>query len=332
MKLLVTGGAGFIGSNFIKYLLKKHSNITVYNLDKLTYAGNQDNLIELDKEPRYIFIKGDICNQKMVNRIAGQVDAIVNFAAETHVDRSILDPESFINTNIKGTYTLLEAVKKYKVKRFVQISTDEVYGSILSGSFTEKSLLNPSSPYSASKASADMLINSYFVTYKIPVMIARPSNNFGPYQYPEKFIPLFLTNAMENKICPLYGDGKNVRDWLYVLDNCEAIDLVLNKGKEGQVYNVSSGNTISNIRLAEIIVRSTGKSKMLIKKVTDRRGHDRRYSLDSTKIRKELSWEPKSDFDDVLAETLCWYRGNRWWWEKIKNRETSKRWGQSSRM
>jgi dTDP-glucose 4,6-dehydratase len=319
MRILVTGGSGFIGSNFIKLVLKKHSNYTIINLDKLTYAGNPDNLLDLKKEPRYLFIKGDICDKNIVNKTAARVDAIVNFAAETHVDRSILDPEAFINTNIRGTYTLLEAAKKFRVKRYLQVSTDEVYGSISGGSFTEKSPLNPSSPYSASKASADMLVNSYYTTFKLPVMITRSSNNFGPYQYPEKFIPLFLTNAMENKACPLYGDGKNVRDWLYVSDNCEAIDLVLNKGKIGEVYNISSGNEVSNIKLAEQILRSARKPRTLIRKITDRKGHDRRYSLDSTKLRRELSWRPKAGFKEALEETLNWYRDNQWWWEKLKN-------------
>ena len=306
MKLLVTGGAGFIGSNFIRHILKKYPDYKITNLDKLTYAGNPDNLKEVEGNPNYTFIKGDICDAKVVSEAAEGVDAIINFAAETHVDRSILDPGSFIKTDVYGTYTLLEAVKSKGITRYIQISTDEVYGSIEQGSFNEESTLMPSSPYSASKAGADIVVQAYRKTFHLPVIITRSSNNFGPYQYPEKLIPLFITNAIEDNPLPMYGDGLNVRDWIYVADNCEAIDVVLHKGKDGEIYNIGGGNERTNRVITEIILKETGKSGDLIKFVKDRPGHDRRYSIDSSKL---VSWGfvQKYKFEDAIAHTVKWY-------------------------
>ena len=322
LKLLITGGAGFIGSNFIRYILNKYQDYKIINLDKLTYCGNLDNLKDVKDNPRYQFIKGDICDSKTVAELASQKpDAIINFAAESHVDRSISDPCSFLKTDVWGTYNLLEAVKKYKIGRFLQISTDEVYGSNEKWSFTEKHPLNPSSPYSASKAAADMIVNSYFVTYKMPVLITRSSNNFGPFQYPEKIIPLFITNLLEDKKVPLYGDGLNIRDWLYVLDNCEAIDLILHKGKVGEIYNAGGGNEKTNLELTRFILKEIGKDDASIEYVKDRPGHDRRYSLNCEKIKKELGWQPKYNFEKALKDTIQWYKENEWWWKKIKTGE-----------
>jgi len=321
LKLLVTGGCGFIGSNFIRYILQKYPSYKIINLDKLTYAGNPENLKDVEKNKNYKFVKGDICDKKIVDELSKDLDCIVNFAAESHVDRSILEPDAFIRTDIIGTHTLLEAVRKNGVPRFVHISTDEVYGSIESGSFTEASPLKPNSPYSASKAGADLLCRAYYITYKVPVIITRSSNNFGPYQYPEKIIPLFITNVIEDKPLPVYGDGLNVRDWLYVLDNCKAIDLVLHRGKPGEIYNIGAGNEIPNIELTKKILRILNKPESLIKFVQDRLGHDRRYSLDTSKIRKELGWKPEYNFDTALEKTVDWYLKNRQWWEKIKKKQ-----------
>ncbi|MBU1852619.1 MAG: dTDP-glucose 4,6-dehydratase [Candidatus Omnitrophica bacterium] len=319
MRLFVTGGCGFIGSNFIRYILRKHPhpNYKIINLDKLTYCGCKDNLKDIEKDRRYRFIKGDICDKGLVDRITKNCDAIINFAAESHVDRSIEDAASFIHTNIYGVHVLLDAAKKYKLKRFVQISTDETYGSIQKGSFKENSLLHPNSPYAASKAGGDHLALAYYTTFKVPVIITRSSNNFGPYQFPEKVIPLFITNLLENKKVPLYGDGLNVRDWLYVLDNCRAIDVVLHKGKTGEIYNIGGEREIPNIKLTRIILRLLKKPDSLIKHITDRLGHDRRYSLDSTKIRR-LGWRPTKDFNVAIKETIEWYKNNRAWWENKK--------------
>lgn len=318
--ILITGGAGFIGSNFVHYILEKYPDYRVKVLDKLTYAGNLDNLRDVMDDKRFTFIKGDICDKELVKKVAKDVDYIVNFAAETHVDRSILDSEVFIRTDILGTYTLLEVVRELNIERFVQISTDEVYGSITEGSFKEDAPLNPSSPYAASKAGADLLVNAYWVTYKLPVLITRSSNNYGPYQYPEKLIPLFITNALEDKPLPLYGDGMNVRDWLYVKDNCEAIDLVLHKGEPGEIYNIGGDNERTNIEITKRILAILGKPESLIRYVADRKGHDRRYSIDSTRIHN-LGWHPRTDFDKGLEETVRWYVDNRWWWERIKSGE-----------
>ncbi len=320
MRILVTGGAGFIGSNFIRYLLGKYPDYEITNLDKLTYSGNLENLRDVEKNPNYRFIKGDIRDKKVVDSVVKErVDTILNFAAESHVDRSILEPESFIRTDIYGTYTLLEAARRYKINRYIQISTDEVYGSIEKGSFKETDPLNPSSPYAASKASADLLCLSYFTTYKLPMIITRSSNNYGHYQFPEKLIPLFITNALENKLLPLYGDGMNVRDWLYALDNCRAIDLILHKGEIGEIYNVGADNERTNIEITKSVLKILGKSEDLIRKVKDRPGHDRRYSLDSSKIRK-LGWEPEHNFEKALKETVDWYRNNESWWKRLKEK------------
>lgn len=321
--ILITGGAGFIGSNFVHYMLEKYPDYRIKTLDKLTYAGNLDNLRDCMDNPRFSFIKGDICDRALVKNTCKDVDAIVNFAAETHVDRSILDSESFVRTDVIGTYTLLEEVKELGLSRFVQISTDEVYGSIEKGSFTEESPLKPSSPYSASKAGADMLVYSYWVTHKLPVIITRSSNNYGPYQYPEKLIPLFITNALNDLPLPLYGDGKNVRDWLFVRDNCEAIDTVLHKGGTGEIYNIGGDNERMNIEITNVILELLGKPSSLIKTVEDRKGHDRRYSIDSSKLHR-LGWKPRTSFKKGMEITTQWYVDNRWWWERIKSGEFQK--------
>lgn len=316
MRLLITGGAGFIGSNFIRSILKRYPEYEVVNLDKLTYAGNLDNLKDVEKNKNYAFIKGDVRDKETIEGACKDIDIIVNFAAETHVDRSIIDAGDFVTTDVLGTYRLLESARKYDIEKYIQISTDEVYGSIEKGSFKETDQLLPSSPYSASKAGGDLLVHSYFITHRLPVMITRSSNNFGPYQYPEKLIPLFVTNALKNKKLPLYGDGKNVRDWLYVLDNCDAIDLVMHKGREGQIYNIGSGNEITNIEITMLILKELNKPESLIEFVSDRKGHDRRYSLDITKIKK-LGWKPRHDFKTALSETVRWYVENEWWWKPL---------------
>ena len=320
-KFLVTGGAGFIGSNFIHYLLEKYRNeIHITNLDKLTYAGNLDNLRDVESLPKYHFVRGDICDEKIVGELMQGMDVVVNFAAESHVDRSIGAPDDFIKTDVFGTFVLLEAARKYKVGKFVQISTDEVYGSILDGSFTEDSPLMPSSPYSASKAGADRLAYSYFVTYKLPVIVTRCSNNYGPYQYPEKLIPLFVTNALDDKPLPIYGDGKNVRDWIFVSDHCSAIDFLIDNGKDGEAYNIGADNEHNNLEITDRILNELGKPQSLKTFVADRLGHDCRYSVDTTKLRN-LGWRPKYDFPQAMAETVQWYVNNRWWWEKLKSGE-----------
>ena len=323
MRLLVTGGAGFIGSNFIRHIIKKYPQYKIINLDKLAYAGNLDNLKEIESNSNYTFVKGDICDRKIVDELSKNAEAIVNFAAQSHVDRSIIDASDFLRTNIDGTHNLLEATKRHNISRFIQISTDEVYGSIEKGSFKETSPLSPSSPYAASKAAADMVVHSYRVTFNLPTIVARSTNNFGPYQYPEKIIPLFITNALEDKPLPLYGDGMNVRDWLYVIDNCEAIDLILHKGKEGEIYNIGGGNELKNIDLTKIVLKILGKPESLIQPVKDRPGHDRRYSLDCSKIERELGWAPGFDFERALEETVKWYVDNQWWWKKLKAKSES---------
>lgn len=316
MKLLVTGGAGFIGSNFIRGILNKYPEYEIINLDKLTYAGNLDNLKDVEENSNYSFIKGDICDRKTVENVCKDIDIIVNFAAETHVDRSIIDAGEFVTTDVLGTYRLLEAARKYDVNMYVQISTDEVYGSIEDGSFKETDRLEPSSPYSASKSGGDMLVYSYFVTHKLPVVITRSSNNFGQYQYPEKLIPFFITNAMRNKKLPVYGDGKNVRDWIYVIDNCDAIDMVMQKGKLGEIYNIGSGNETTNMDITNMILKELNKPDNLIEFVPDRKGHDKRYSLNTGKIEK-LGWKPKHDFTTAIKETIRWYVENEWWWKPL---------------
>ncbi len=320
MNMMVTGGAGFIGSNFIHYLLSNYDDVHIVNYDKLTYAGNLDNLKDIESNPRYRFIRGDICDAKKVNETIKkeEINHIVNFAAESHVDRSVTGPEAFIKTDIFGSFTLLEACRKFDINRYLQISTDEVYGSIEKGSFKETDMLSPSSPYSSSKASAELLVHSYYVTYNVPILITRSSNNFGSYQYPEKLIPLFILNALHDKSLPVYGDGLQVRDWLYVEDNCKAIDLVLQKGVVGEKYNIGADNEHTNIEITNIILKETKKPKSLIEHVTDRLGHDRRYSIDSSKIKK-LGWKPSKsqDFEKSMEQTIKWYINNQWWWTKL---------------
>ena len=320
MKILVTGGAGFIGSNFVRHVLSAHPEDSVVNLDKLTYAGNPANLADLEHDPRYAFVQGDICDATLVRDVIRGVDAAVNFAAESHVDRSLMEPDAFLKTDVFGVFTLLEAVKELKIPRFVHISTDEVYGSVERGSSRESDAVRPSNPYSASKAGGDLLVLAYWHTHRVPVLITRSSNNFGPYQYPEKVIPLFVTNALDDQSLPLYGDGKNVRDWLYVLDNCAGIDLVLRKGGEGEVYNIGGGHEVENIVLTRQILQLTGKPETLIQPVKDRPGHDRRYSVDSKKVR-QLGWTPRHRFGDALAATVAWYRAHEAWWRPLKSGE-----------
>lgn len=320
-RYLVTGGAGFIGSNFIHYLLEKYgSDVEIINLDKLTYAGNLDNLKDIAGAPNHRLVHGDICDAALVDELMPQVDVVVNFAAESHVDRSIGAPDDFIKTDIYGAFVLLEAARKFGVEKFVQISTDEVYGSILDGSFKETDRLEPSSPYSASKAGADRLAFSYHVTYGLPVIITRCSNNYGPYQFPEKLIPLFVTNALFDKSLPIYGDGMNVRDWIYVMDHCDAIDFLIAKGENGQVYNIGSGNERTNLEITAIILRELAKPESLKTWVADRLGHDRRYSVDTSKI-QAMGWQPKHSFEAAMIHTIRWYQQNQWWWEKLKTGE-----------
>ncbi|MFH1782423.1 MAG: dTDP-glucose 4,6-dehydratase [Candidatus Omnitrophota bacterium] len=317
MKILITGGCGFIGSNFIRYILTKYPDYKITNLDKLTYCGNLDNLKDIENNPNYKFIKGDICDTNIVNQVVKNSDVIINFAAATHVDRSIVDASDFISTNIQGVYVLLEAVKRNNIDRFISISTDEVYGSVEKSSSKETDNLSPNSPYAASKAAGDLLALSYYTTFKAPVIITRSSNNFGPYQYPEKVIPLFVTNLLEGKRVPLYGDGLNVRDWLYVLDNCKAIDLVLHKGTIGEIYNIGGGYEIPNIKLTQTILELLDQADERIEYVEDRLGHDRRYSLNSTKI-NNLGFKVEKNFDVAIKETVEWYKNNSAWWKAIK--------------
>ena len=320
MKLVVTGGAGFIGSNFIRHVLAAHADDSIVNLDKLTYAGNLKNLADVTDSPRYRFVHGDVCDAKMVRDVLRGADAVVNFAAESHVDRSLVEPDAFLRTDVFGVFTLLEAVRELGISRFVHISTDEVYGSLATGSARESDPLRPSNPYSASKAGGDLLALAYWQTHRVPVLVTRSSNNFGPFQYPEKVIPLFITNALDDQPLPLYGDGRNVRDWLYVVDNCTALDLVLRKGKDGEVYNIGGGHEVENIVLTRDILRLTGKPETLIRPVKDRPGHDRRYSVDSKKVR-QLGWAPKHPFGKALETTVAWFREHEAWWRPLKSGE-----------
>lgn len=322
MRLLVTGGAGFIGSNFIHYWLKNHQQDQIINYDKLTYAGNLENLKDIEKNSNYTFVKGDIADIKMVASVMPQVDIVVNFAAESHVDRSITDPEIFIKTNVLGTQVLLETALESRVKRFHHISTDEVFGALSLDDpqkFTEKTPYNPRSPYAASKASADHLVRAYFITYGLPITITNCADNFGPYQYPEKLISLAITNLLEDKKIPVYGDGLYIRDWLYVEDHCQAIDLVLQKGRIGETYCIGTGEPeISNIEVIKKIIRSVGVRGDMYEFVKDRPGHDRRYAIDATKIKKELGWRPKYNFDEALRTTVKWYQQHEQWWKRLK--------------
>ena len=324
MKLLVTGGAGFIGSQFIRYMAAKYPEYRLVNLDKLTYAGNLDNLRELDANASYAFVRGDIADGELVGKLIGEggFDAVVNFAAESHVDRSIEDASLFVRTNVLGTQTLLEASRRAGVRKYVQISTDEVYGTLgETGYFTEKTPLAPNSPYSSSKAGADLLVRAYYETYGMNVNITRCSNNYGPYHFPEKLIPLVITNAIEDKPIPVYGDGLYIRDWLHVEDHAVAIDKVLHGGKPGEVYNIGGHNERTNLDIVKFVLKRLGKPETYITHVTDRLGHDRRYAIDASKIREELGWEPTIFLEQGLARTVDWFVQNREWWRKIKAKE-----------
>ncbi len=320
MKILVTGGAGFIGSNFVRFTLDSHSEDSVVVLDKLTYAGRRENFKAFENDPRFDFIEGDICDPEAVRQAMEGCDAAINFAAETHVDRSIQEPGGFIQNNVYGTYVLLEAARDLKVGRYLQVSTDEVYGSIDEGSFTETSPLDPSSPYSASKASGDLQVSAFVHTSGIEAVITRSSNNYGPNQYPEKLIPLCILNALGEDPLPVYGDGMQVRDWLHVTDNCKAIDIVLRRGKNGEVYNIGAEDEHKNIEVVRELLRLTDRDESLIEYVKDRPGHDRRYSLDCTKT-KDLGWEPEVGFETGLEQTVNWYKENEWWWQPIRSGE-----------
>jgi dTDP-glucose 4,6-dehydratase len=320
MRLLVTGGSGFIGSNFVRHVLASRSDHHVVNLDKLTYAGNPANLRDVEDDPRYRFVKGDICDAPLVRELVRGVDVVVNFAASTHVDRSLHDPDEFLRTDVFGVFTLLEAVRAHPPTRMLQVSTDEVYGSVPEGSSRESDPLRPTNPYSASKAAGDLLCGAYWRSHRVPVMITRASNNYGPYQYPEKVVPLFVTNAIDGQALPLYGDGLNVREWLHVADHCKALDLVLHEGKDGEIYNVGGGAEVQNVVLTKEILSLLGRPESLIRPVSDRPGHDRRYSLDCRKLRA-LGWRPQQSFATGLAETVAWYREHEAWWRPLKSGE-----------
>lgn len=320
MKLLVTGGAGFIGSNFVRYMVNKYPEYQIVNLDLLTYAGNLENLKDIENAQNYKFVRGDIADRDFVDGLFKEekFDYVLNFAAESHVDRSITDPGIFVQTNIQGTLALLDAAKTYSVKKYLQVSTDEVYGTLgETGYFTEETPLAANSPYSASKAGADLLVRAYNETFGLPVNITRCSNNYGPFHFPEKLIPLMIINALNDKELPIYGDGLNIRDWLHVEDHCQAIDLVLHKGRDGEVYNVGGNNERTNIEIVKTILKQLGKPELLMKFVKDRPGHDRRYAIDATKLRTELGWSPKYNFDTGIEQTIKWYLENQEWWENI---------------
>ena len=319
MKILITGGAGFIGSNFIRHILANRNKYSVINFDKLTYAGNLANLVSVADNPQYHFMKGDICDATAVESAMEGCDSVVHFAAESHVDRSIYEPSAAIDTNVVGTFVMLQVARKLGMKRFVHVSTDEVYGDILPGAFAnEDSPLQPSSPYSASKASSDLLVRSYVRTYDFPALITRSSNNYGPYQFPEKYLPLMITNALDGKPLPIYGDGKQQRDWLYVEDNCRAVLAVLERGRIGEVYNIGGLDIVENLTLAQDLLRSLGKPETLLSYVKDRPGHDRRYALSCDKIERDLGWRPSITLDEGLAQTIEWYKANHDWVEKIR--------------
>ena len=318
LKLLVTGGCGFIGSNFIRYMLEKYPDYQIINLDKLTYAGNPANLKDVENNPNYSFVKGDICDPLIVNEVMKEADQVVHFAAESHVDRSIEDGSVFVRTNVLGTNTLLQSALANNIKKFIHISTDEVYGSIAEGSYTETDNLNPSSPYSSSKAGSDLLAMSYYTTYGLPVCITRCTNNFGPYQYPEKLIPFFISRLMDGKKVPVYGTGMNIRDWIYVEDHCSAVDFVLHNGSNGEIYNIRGGNELTNLEITYRLLKMLDKDESSIEYVEDRKGHDFRYSLDGSKLEK-MGWKPRYDFDAALEQTVKWYVENRWWWEPLKH-------------
>jgi len=320
--LLVTGGCGFIGSNFVRQQLETYSDVEIINVDKLTYAGNLENLADIEKDPRYRFERGDICDRKFIDGVlaSASVDAIVNFAAESHVDRSILDSGPFIQTNIVGTQVLLDASRKAEIGRYLQVSTDEVYGTLgEDGYFTEDTPLAPNSPYSASKTAADLLVRSYFHTYGFPAVTTRCSNNYGPYQFPEKLIPLFISNALKDEALPVYGKGNNVRDWIHVLDHCRGIDVALRNGEPGEVYNFGGNSELQNIDLTFKLLDALGKPRTLIRHVEDRAGHDFRYAIDTTRVEHELGWKPQMDFETGLRSTINWYLDNKGWAERIQS-------------
>jgi dTDP-glucose 4,6-dehydratase len=322
--ILVTGGAGFIGSNFIRSILKERDDYQIINVDKLTYAGNLENLKEIENNKNYHFVKGDIANSELIDYLflKYKIKGVINFAAESHVDRSILGSEIFFRSNVIGTNVLLEASRRHEVEKFLQVSTDEVYGSLgPEGLFTEKTPLSPNSPYSSSKASADLMALSFHHTYGLPVVITRCSNNYGPYQFPEKLIPLMIINAMNNKKLPVYGDGLNVRDWIFVLDHNKAIEMVYENGNTGEVYNIGASQEMANINIVKLILKNLGKPEDLIEYVKDRLGHDRRYAIDSSKIQNELGWKPRYKFEDAITKSIDWYLSNKSWWEKILNKE-----------
>jgi dTDP-glucose 4,6-dehydratase len=326
MKLLVTGGAGFIGSNFIHYILKKYPDYQIINLDLLTYAGNLESLKSLEGNPNYRFVKGDICDAKLADELAKEVDIIVNFAAESHVDRSILDSAAFVRTNVIGTHTLLEAAKKAGNLRFHHVSTDEVFGSLgpQDAPFNESTPYDPRSPYSASKASSDHLVRAYFHTYGLPITISNCSNNYGPYHFPEKLIPLAITNLIEGKKIPVYGDGLQVRDWLHVDDHCRAIDAIIHQGKIGETYCIGGNGEKTNMEIVKTILEALGKGEEMIEYVEDRKGHDKRYAIDFRKIKNELGFEPQVTFEEGIAQTLAWFKNNEAWWKNIKSGEYEK--------
>ncbi|MEY8752378.1 dTDP-glucose 4,6-dehydratase [Alkalicoccobacillus gibsonii] len=322
MNILITGGAGFIGSNFVKYMVRKYPTYQFLNVDLLTYAGNLENLTDIEEHSNYKFVKADICDKALMTSLVeeNKIDTIINFAAESHVDRSISNPSIFVQTNVVGTQVLLDVAKEQSLTKFVQVSTDEVYGSLgKEGYFTEDTPLQPNSPYSSSKAGSDLLVRAYYETFGLNVNITRCSNNYGPLQFPEKLIPLMISNALEGKPLPVYGDGQNIRDWLHVEDHCSAIDLVLHKGESGEVYNVGGHNERTNIQIVETIIEALGASKDLITYVEDRLGHDRRYGIDPEKLSSELGWKPKYTFETGIKETIQWYLDNREWWEHIKS-------------
>jgi len=319
MRLLVTGGCGFIGSNFIRHVLKKNEDINIVNFDKLTYCGNPENFKDIEDNARYEFVKGDICDAGLVGTLVRDADVVINFAAESHVDRSIKYPDDFFMTNIYGVKTLLEAARREGCDKFIQIGTDEVYGSVSSGLSKEDDLLRPNSPYSASKAAGDLLALSYYTTYDLPVIVTRSSNNFGPYQYPEKMIPLFIANLIRGEKVPLYGDGENVRDWLFVEDNCAALAMILKDGTPGEVYNIGGSNQINNLELTRQLLSAMGNDESSIQHVNDRPGHDRRYALDSSKIGK-IGWAPVVEFPQNLERTIKWYKENESWWTPLREK------------
>ena len=322
--LLVTGGCGFIGSNFIHYILKQHPTYRIINLDKLTYCGNLDNLCEVVEQPNFVFVKGDIADREKVREILHEegIDCIVNFAAESHVDRSIEDPDLFLRTNVLGTQVLLEGVRETHVPLFIQISTDEVYGSLgPTGEFTEITPLKPNSPYAASKTAADLMVRAYIKTYGIDAIVTRCSNNYGPYQFPEKLLPLMISNAMEDRELPVYGDGLNVRDWIYVEDHCRAIDVIMHRGTNGEIYNIGGASERTNLEVVRTTLEVLGKPESLISFVKDRPGHDRRYAMNFSKLKKELDWEPTVTFEEGIKKTVTWYVEHQDWWQRIKTGE-----------